>query len=76
MQPSSLKVGDDVAIGGKVLKIQKKVGNGAFGVVYKVKDESTSSIYALKEVLCVKFSEIRNAIREVQTLKKYRTQTW
>lgn len=70
MQPSSLEVGDDVAIGQKVLKIQKKLGNGAFGVVYKVKDESTSAIYALKEVLCVKFSEIRNAIREVQTLKK------
>ena len=70
MQPPSLKVGDDVAIGQNVLKIQRKLGNGAFGVVYKVKDESTSAIYALKEVLCVKFSEIRNAIREVQTLKK------
>ena len=71
MQPSSLKVGEDVQIGGKVIKIQQRLGNGAFGVVYKVEDKLTpATSYALKEVLCVKFSEIRNAIREVQTLKK------
>ena len=34
MQPSSLKVGEDVQIGGKVIKIQQRLGNGAFGVVY------------------------------------------
>ena len=39
MQPSSLKVGDDDKIGRKDIKIQQKLGNGAFRVVYKVEDE-------------------------------------
>ena len=36
MQPSSLKVRYDVKIGRKDIKIQQKLANGAFGVVYKV----------------------------------------
>ena len=43
MQPSSLKVGEDVQIGGKVIKIQQRLGNGAFGVVYKVEDLQVNS---------------------------------
>ena len=56
-----------VTVGSKVLRIQQRLGNGAFGVVYKVIDE-TSNVYALKDVLCLKGSDIRNAIREVRTM--------
>ena len=61
-QPRTIKVGDSV------LTIQQRIGSGAFGVVYKVKEETTSIDYALKDVLCLNGSEIRNAVREVQTM--------
>ena len=54
-----------VNVGSKVLRIQQKLGNGAFGVVYKVIDETSSNVYALKDIKCLKDSDIRNAIREV-----------
>ena len=52
------------------MKIQQRLGNGAFGVAYKVKDEATSRVYALKDVLCLQDSAIRNAIREGETMKQ------
>ena len=52
------------------LTMQQRLGNGAFGVVYKVRDEKNSTDYALKDVLCLNVSEIRKAIREVQTMKQ------
>ena len=57
-----------VTVGSKVLRIQQRLGNGAFGVVYKVIDEKSSNVYALKDVVCVKGSDIKNAIREVRTM--------
>ena len=42
-----------VTVGSKVLRIQQRLGNGAFGVVYKVIDEKSSNVYALKDVVCV-----------------------
>jgi len=59
-----------VQVGDKVLKIERNLGNGAFGVVYKVKDERTLTDYALKDILCFDNSEYRDAIREVQTLNQ------
>ena len=59
-----------VRVGDKVLKIQQRLGEGAFGVVYKVTDEKTSTDYALKNILCENASEVYNAIREVQTLNQ------
>ena len=59
-----------VNVGSKVLRIQQKLGNGAFGVVYKVIDETSSNVYALKDIKCLKDSDIRNAIREVRTMKQ------
>ena len=64
MSQSKFKVGD------KVLSIQQRLGNGAFGVVYKVRDEKSLIEYALKDILCSGDSENLNASREVETLKK------
>ena len=45
-----------VQAGQKVLRIQRRLGNGAFGVVYKVKVEASSRVYALKDVVCLNTS--------------------
>lgn len=52
------------------LTLQQRLGNGAFGVVYKVRDEETSTHYAMKDVLCLNALEIHNATREVQTMSQ------
>ena len=57
-------------VGSKRLRIQRTLGNGAFGIVYKVKDVSSSRVYALKDVLCEDASEIINAIQEAMTLNE------
>ena len=62
-----------VQLGTRILRIEKRLGSGAFGVVYKVKDEATSRVYALKDILCSCDSQpeqIQQAIREAQTLKR------
>ena len=62
-----------VQLGTRILRIEKQLGSGAFGVVYKVKDEATSRVYALKDILCSCYSQpeqIQQAIREAQTLKR------
>ena len=61
-QPPRIQIDD------KLLKFQEKLGEGAFGVVYKVTDERTSYDYALKDVLCLNPVQIATAIREVETL--------
>ena len=60
--PTQLQVGE------KIVNIQQRLGNGAFGVVYKVIEEGTSKVYAMKDILCLNDSAIRNAIREASTL--------
>ena len=70
MQQSSLPTNSRVRVGDKRLRIQKRLGNGAFGVVYEVKDVSSYRVYALKDVSCSNASEIRNAIREATTLNR------
>ena len=52
------------------MNIQQRLGNGAFAVVYKVKEEGTSKVYAMKDILCLNDSAIRNVIREVSTLNR------
>ena len=59
-----------VRVADEVYRVRQKLGEGAFGVVYKATNDRTSKEYALKYVLCVNQSEIRNAIREVQTLNQ------
>lgn len=53
----------------KVVTILETVGQGAFGVVYRVTDQA-GRVYALKVVDCLNASEIDNAIREAQILKQ------
>ena len=62
-----------IQLGTRTLRIKKRLGSGAFGVVYKVIDEATSRVYALKDILCSCYSQpeqIQQAIREAQTLKR------
>lgn len=53
----------------KVVTILETVGQGAFGVVYRVTDQA-GRVYALKVANCLNASEIDNAIREAQILKQ------
>ena len=62
--PTRLQVGE------KTVNIQQRLGNGAFGVVYRVIEKRTSKVYALKDILCLNSSAIRNAIREASTLNR------
>ena len=62
--PTRLQVGE------KIVNIQQQLGNGAFGVVYRVIEERTSKVYAMKDILCLNGSAIRNAIRVASTLNR------
>lgn len=65
-RPTSSKVSD----GKQVFIVQQRLGNGSFGVVYEVKDEASSTVNALKDVLCKDKTQIKDAIREVKTMQK------
>ena len=67
---ASLPTNSRVRVGSRQLRIQERLGNGAFGVVYKVKDVASSRKYALKDVLCENVSEALNAIQEAMTLNE------
>ena len=47
----NLQTNSTVKVGSRKLRIQRKFGNGAFGVVYKVEDEASSREYTLKDIL-------------------------
>ena len=64
----SLPLNSRVRVGERRVIIQQRLGNGAFGVVYKVKETATSRMYAMKDILCLNGSAIRNAIREIETM--------
>ena len=66
----SLPLNSSVEVGERRVVIQKRLGSGAFGVVYKVKESGTSRVYAMKDILCLNRSAIRNAIREVETMNQ------
>jgi len=63
-----------VRVGSRTLRIQQQLGNGAFGVVCKVIDEASYKDHALKDVLCLNSSALRNAVREASTLNKISNQ--
>ena len=66
----SFRTNSSVRVGDRGFIIERRLGNGAFGVVYKVKEESSHRVYALKEVLCLENSEINNALREIETMSR------
>ena len=70
MQQAAVNLPSKVRVGSRTVTIQQRLGNGNFGVVYKVKDEANSRVYALKDVLCLNTSALRNAVREAKTLNK------
>ena len=55
-------------VGKRRLTIQKKLGQGAFGVVYQVKDKATSEVFALKDIRCEEESSLCNAVSEAKHL--------
>ena len=57
-------------VGEKTVNIQQRLGNGAFGVVYRVIEEGTSQVYAMKDILCLNVSAINNAVCEALTLNR------
>ena len=59
----------ELQVGDKTVRIVDRLGNGAFGVVYKVKDVVSSKFYALKNVLCgLNVAALRDAVREAKIL--------
>ena len=71
MQQAAVNLPPTVSVGNITVRIQHQLGNGAFGVVYKVTDEASSiRVYALKDVLCLNVSVLHNAVREATTLNK------
>ncbi|XP_078364002.1 serine/threonine-protein kinase PDIK1L-like [Oculina patagonica] len=59
-----------VQVGERGLTIQKTLGNGAFGVVYQVKDQATSEVFALKDICCENDSGLQDALSEAESLCK------
>ena len=66
----SFRPNSRIKVGRRRLRIKKRLGNGAFGVVYKVKDETSAGVYALKDILCFNASEVMNAIDEIRTMNQ------
>ena len=65
---ASLDQSNTVRVEDKRLRKLQHLGSGAFGDVHKVKDEASSRVYALKDILCTDASKIDNVIREAATL--------
>ncbi|XP_015775500.1 PREDICTED: serine/threonine-protein kinase nekl-3-like [Acropora digitifera] len=66
---TSLPLNSSVKVGERRVVIQQRLGNGAFGVVYRVEETATSKMYAMKVIPCSKESaDTHNVRREVQML--------
>lgn len=66
----SFRPNSRIRVGSRRLRIKQRLGKGAFGVVYKVKDEATARVYALKDILCINRSEIMNVLGEISTMNQ------
>ena len=62
-----LEIGQTVKVKHHELYIDKKLGSGHFGTVYKVQDITSKRIYALKQVLASKRNLVK---REIEMLAK------
>jgi len=63
---------NDTSIKQENIQILLKIGSGGFGTVYKVKDISTSKIYAMKKICLNTLTLIqqKKALREALTQSK------
>ena len=68
MQQAGIDLPPRLRVGDKTVRVEQHLGRGAFGDVYKVRDEARSKVYALKDVLCLNVSQVLDAIREAETL--------
>ena len=57
-------------VGKRRLTVQKTLGQGAFGVVYQVKDKAISEAFALKDIRCENNESLNNAVSEAESLLK------
>ena len=58
-----------IELDNKGLKFRRKLGEGAFGVVYKVTSKNTATDFALKDVLCEDNSYDANEVKALQKLR-------
>ena len=65
---SSLDCGRSVKVGKRNVLVERLLGSGAFGVVFRVKDTSDGRVFALKDVECKSDSQIEKVVREVNAL--------
>lgn len=71
--PQYVSLPPRIQVEGRLLNVLEKLGNGAFGVVYKVTDVAEPwKVFALKHVPCFDASQIGNVIREVGIMKQLR----
>ena len=68
MQQAWINLPPRLRVGDKTVRVEQHLGSGAFGDVYKVRDEARSKVYALKDVLCLNASQVLDAIHEAVTL--------
>ena len=66
----SFRTNSRVRVGDRRFIIKRRLGSGAFGVVYKVKEKSSCKVYALKDVLCLDKWAINSALREIETMSR------
>ena len=64
-----LNLGATLNVGGKLVKIKRPLGSGAFGDVYKAKDKATGMKYALKDVVH-QSEESEAAVKEIDILRQ------
>ena len=57
-------------VGERLFEAQEKLGEGAFGVVYQVRDQASSKVFALKDIRCENESALDNAVSEAGNLLK------
>ena len=57
-------------VGERLFATQKKLGEGAFGVVYHVKDQACSKVFAMKDIRCENKSALDNALSEAENTCK------